>query len=60
MARRPPVTITDPDPDPRTGFASFIAPNVKGTTQLLLEFEHTVTDNDGASASDRVIVTVIK
>jgi hypothetical protein len=31
----------------------FLAPNVKGAAALPLEFEHTVTDNDGASASDR-------
>jgi subtilisin family serine protease len=55
-----PVTITNPDPDPRTGSASFTAPNVKPGTQLLLEFELTATDNDGASASDRAIVTVVK
>jgi hypothetical protein len=55
-----PVTITNPDPDPRSGSASFTAPNVKPGTQLLLEFELTATDNDGASASDRAIVTVVK
>jgi subtilisin family serine protease/PKD repeat protein len=55
-----PVTITDPDPDPRTGFAYFFAPNVKSTAALPLEFELRVTDNDGAPASDRVIITVVK
>jgi chitinase len=55
-----PVTIIDPEPDPRTGFAYFWAPNVKSAAALPLEFELTVTDNDGASASDRVIMTVVK
>src|SRR5262245_18714042 len=55
-----PVTIINPDPDPRTGSASFTAPNVKPGTRILLEFELTATDNDGASASDRVIITAVK
>ena len=55
-----PVEIIDPNPDPRTGFAYFWAPNVKSAAAVPLEFELTVTDNDGASASDRVIMTVVK
>jgi PKD repeat protein len=55
-----PVEIINPNPDPWTCCAYFVAPNVKSAAALLLEFELTVTDNDGASASDRVIMTVVK
>ena len=43
-----------------TSSASFVAPNTKPGSPLTLEFELTVTDNDGAQASDRKIVTVVK
>jgi subtilisin family serine protease/PKD repeat protein len=50
------VTIVDAN----TSYAYFYTPNVKGGSQLILEFEFTVTDNDGAQASDRKIITVVK
>jgi chitinase len=50
------VTIVDAN----TSYAYFYAPNVKGGSQLILEFEFTVTDNDGAQASDRKVITVVK
>ncbi|MGJ0516181.1 MAG: FG-GAP-like repeat-containing protein [Methylomicrobium sp.] len=40
--------------------ASFTAPRLKGQKNLLLTFELTVTDDDGATANDRVQITVVK
>jgi hypothetical protein len=40
--------------------ARFTAPRLKGQKNLLLTFELTVTDNDGATANDRVQITVVK
>jgi hypothetical protein len=40
--------------------ASFTAPRLKGQKNLILTFELTVTDDDGATANDRVQITVIK
>lgn len=40
--------------------ASFIAPKLKGQKSLILTFELTVTDDVGATAVDRVQVTVVK
>lgn len=50
------VTLTDAN----TSHAYFTAPNAKAGSPLRLEFELTVTDNDGARASDRKVVTVVK
>ncbi len=52
----PAVTLVDAN----TGLAHFTAPNVKAGSPVSLEFELTVTDNDGAQASDRKIVTVAR
>jgi PKD repeat protein len=38
----------------------FTAPAVKTTTPVQLVFELTVTDNDGATATDQVVITVVK
>jgi chitinase len=46
--------------DANTALASFTAPNARAGSPLTLEFELTVTDNDGAKASDRKTVTVVK
>ena len=43
-----------------TSVATFTAPNAKAGSAIVLEFELTVRDNDGAQASDRKIVTVVK
>lgn len=40
--------------------ASFTAPRLKGQKNLLLTFELTVADDDGATANDRVQITVVK
>jgi len=48
----PAVTLTNPD----SVSASFTAPNVDTNTQLT--FQLTVTDNDGATSSDTIIVTI--
>jgi subtilisin family serine protease/PKD repeat protein len=50
------VTIVDAN----TGLAHFTAPNVKAGSPVSLEFELKVTDNDGAQASDRKIVTIVR
>jgi hypothetical protein len=46
------VTITDADME----FASFVAPTIEGSEELVFRF--VVTDNDGAYASDTVTITV--
>src|SRR6266702_351410 len=38
----------------------FTAPSVRGSTPLQLVFELTVTDDDGATATDQVVITVDK
>ena len=43
-----------------TGSAYFYAPKTKNLKQLTLEFELTVTDNDGGVSTDTKIVTVNK
>jgi hypothetical protein len=40
--------------------ARFTAPRLKGQKNLLLTFELTVADDDGATANDRVQITVVK
>lgn len=40
--------------------ASFTAPRLKGQKSMILTFELTVTDDEGAEATDRVQVTVVK
>ena len=40
--------------------ANFRAPRVKRGREKVLVFELTVTDNDGATASDQVAVTVTR
>lgn len=40
--------------------ASFTAPRLKGQKNLMLTFELTVTDDDGATANARVQITVVK
>src|SRR5262249_3762714 len=39
---------------------TFTAPTVKGGTSAQLVFELKVTDDDGAAATDQVVVTVVK
>lgn len=50
----PIVTLSNSD----TLMAQFTSPGLKGGTQETLRFELTVTDNNGATASDRVDVVV--
>ncbi|SDJ52465.1 FG-GAP repeat domain-containing protein [Microbulbifer yueqingensis] len=39
---------------------SFTAPKLKGAKQADLVFEYTVTDDQGATGSDQVVITVVK
>jgi PKD repeat protein len=38
----------------------FAAPTVKGGTSLQIVFELTVTDDDGATGTDQIVITVVK
>ena len=39
---------------------AFVAPQLGGANILTLVFEVTVTDSDGVTATDQVVVTVVK
>ncbi|MGR8978523.1 MAG: FG-GAP-like repeat-containing protein [Gammaproteobacteria bacterium] len=52
-----PTVILNNDTGPT---ASFIAPKLKGQKNLILSFELTVTDNDGATTVDRIYIDVVR